>query len=311
MPKLPLPLSLLLLLLLSAGLALGSPTPQGQAPGRAAPGPHPAEAGPPAKPSRIVSLAPSITEILFALELKDKIVGDTDYCDFPPEARNLPKVGGFKGVNLEALLALKPDLVLATRDGNQGRDLKRLADLGIRVQTYQPSTLAGVLEMILAIGRETGAEPAAQALVSDCQEKSALVRSRTSNLAPVKVLLVYGEDPLVLAGQGTFADDLIRSAGGINIAGDSSIPYPRFSLEEVLARQPEVIVESAMGNEAETLARAQAAWSRWPSLPAVREQRIAAVSADLLARPGPRLFEGLLRIARILHPQAFSKAGPP
>jgi iron complex transport system substrate-binding protein len=256
-------------------------------------------------------LAPSITEILFALELKDKIVGDTDYCDFPPEARNLPKVGGFKGVNLEALLALKPDLVLATRDGNQGRDLKRLADLGIRVQTYQPSTLAGVLEMILAIGRETGAEAAAQALVSDCQKKSALVRSRTSNLAPVKVLLVYGEDPLVLAGQGTFADDLIRSAGGINIAGDSSIPYPRFSLEEVLARQPEVIVESAMGNEAETLARAQAAWSRWPSLPAVREQRIAAVSADLLARPGPRLFEGLLRIARILHPQAFSKAGQP
>jgi len=298
MRKLPLPLSLFLLLLLSAGLALGSPPPQGQAPGRSAP---------PA--SRIVSLAPSITEILFALGLKDKIVGDTDYCDYPPEAKNLPKVGGFRGVNLEALLNLKPDLVLATRDGNPARDLKRIADFGIPVQTYQPSTLAGVIEEILAIGEATGAETAAQALVQDCRNKFESVHSRVQNLAPVKVLLVYGEDPLVLAGKGTFADDLIRTAGGINIAGDSDIPYPRFSLEEVIARAPEVIIEAAMGAEAESLARAKSAWSRWPSLPAVRQQRIAAISADLVARPGPRLFDGLVQIARILHPQAPAGEG--
>ena len=299
MPKTSLPLSLLLLLLLSAGLALGSPTPQGQASGRAGP------------PARIVSLAPSITEILFALGLKDKIVGDTEYCDYPPEAKNLPKAGGFKGLNLEAVLALKPDLVLATRDGNSARDLDRLKELGIRVRTFQPSTLAGVLEEILAIGQDTGAEAAAQALVSECRKKSESVQSRAQGLTPVKVLLVYGQDPLVLAGKGTFADDLIRAAGGINVAGDSAIPYPRFSLEEVLARAPEVIVEAAMGSEAEALARAQASWSRWPSLPAVREQRIAAISADLVARPGPRLFDGLVQIARILHPQVFGQEAKP
>jgi len=304
MSKTSLPLSLLLLLL-SAGLALGSPSPQGQAPGRAASGVR----VPP--PARIVSLAPSITEILFALGLKDKIVGDTESCNYPPEAKNLPKVGGFKGPNLEAVLALKPDLVLATRDGNPARDLNRLQELGIRVQTYQPSTLAQVLEEIQAIGEATGAQAAAQALVSDCRKKAELVQSRAQGLPPVKVLLVYGQDPLVLAGKGTFADDMIRAGGGINVAGDSAIPYPRFSLEEVLARAPEVIVEAAMGSEAETLARAQTSWSRWPSLPAVRDRRIAAISADLVARPGPRLFDGLVQLARILHPEAFGREGKP
>jgi len=292
-------LSLFLLLLLGAVLALGRRSPQGQASGASA------------RANRIVSLAPSITEILFGLGLKERIVGVTAYCDYPPEAKTLPRVGGFRDFNLEALLALKPDLVLATRDGNLARDLSRLRELGVRVQTFEPSTLEGVLEEIEAIGEETGAEATAVALAAECRKKLALVQERTRGLPRVKVLFVYGEDPLVLAGKGTFADDLIRKAGGINIAGDSSIPYPRFSLEEVLARAPEVIVESAMGTEAETLARARANWSRWPSLPAVREGRIAAIGADLVARPGPRLFEGLIQMAGRLHPQAFPAEVPP
>ena len=243
-------LSLLSLLLLCAGLALGRRSSQGQAPGRV-------EA-----PDRIVSLAPSITEILFALGLEGKIVGVTEFCDYPPAAKALPKVGGFRGLNLEALLAQKPDLVLATRDGNPARDLGRISELGVRVETFQPATLEQVLEEFAAIGQETGRQPAAQELVAACRQKLDLVRSRTQGLQPVKVLFAYGRDPLVLAGQGTFADDLIRNAGGINLAGDSTIPYPRFSLEEVIARAPEVIVESAMGSEAEAAERAAALASR-------------------------------------------------
>jgi iron complex transport system substrate-binding protein len=286
-------LSLLSLLLLCAGLALGRRSSQGQAPGRV-------EA-----PDRIVSLAPSITEILFALGLEGKIVGVTEFCDYPPAAKALPKVGGFRGLNLEALLAQKPDLVLATRDGNPARDLGRISELGVRVETFQPATLEQVLEEFAAIGQETGRQPAAQELVAACRQKLDLVRSRTQGLQPVKVLFAYGRDPLVLAGQGTFADDLIRNAGGINIAGDSAIPYPRFSLEEVIARAPEVIVESAMGSEAEAAQRARESWSRWGTLPAVRDLRIAVINADLVARPGPRLFDGLILMAKILHPEAF------
>lgn len=283
----------LLLLLCSAGLALGPRPPQGQSRAQTR------------TPQRIVSLAPSITEILFALGLEQKIVGVTDYCDYPPRARSLPKVGGFKGVNLEALLALQPDLVLATQDGNLARDLKRLSDLGLQVITYQPADLEQVLEEFEAIGQVTGQEHSAQELVTACRSKLQLVQTRLQGRKPVKVLFAYGREPLVLAGQGTFADDLIRLAGGINLAGDSALPYPRFSLEEVISRAPEVIVESAMGSETEAAAQAAAGWSRWPSLPAVRDHRIAVIPADLIARPGPRLFDGLLLMAKILHPSAF------
>jgi iron complex transport system substrate-binding protein len=266
-------------------------------------------AGPLQSPSRIVSLAPSVTETLFALGLAREVVGVTDYCDFPAAARKLPRVGGFKGKSLETIVSLSPDLVVGTRDGNEPGLLRALTRLKVRVLTVQPSTLEGVIESVRTIGAATGREAEAEALAARLQSRLDAVHARVRNARPVPVLFVYGRDPLVLAGPGTFADDMVRWAGGENVAGDAAVPYPRFSMETVLARSPEVIIEGAMGSEGAKAAAARVFWSRWESLPAVRDGRIEIINESLIARPGPRIFDGLELLALALHPELFAGAG--
>lgn len=258
-------------------------------------------------PVRIVSLAPSVTEILFAIGLGGRVAGVTDYCDYPAAAQNLSKVGGFKGKSLEAIVGLAPDLVIGTRDGNDQAMFRSLERLGIDTLTIEPATLTGVIESIRTIGRAAGREEAAGALARSLEERLFSVHARVAGARPVRVLFVYGRAPLVLAGPGTFADDMIHWAGGENVAHDAAIPYPRFSMESVMARGPEVIVEGAMGSEGDgaTRSRAEAFWSRWESLPAVRDHRIVIISESLIARPGPRIFDGLEILARSLHPGLF------
>jgi iron complex transport system substrate-binding protein len=231
----------------------------------------------------------------------------TDYCDYPEAALALPKVGGFKGKSLEAIVGLSPDLVVGTRDGNEAGLFPALSRLGIRTLTVQPSTLLGVIDSIRVIGRDAGREQRSEELAEKLEQRLGNVRDRVKDAKRVRVLFVYGRDPLVLAGPGTFADDMIRWAGGVNVAGDAAIPYPRFSLETVLARAPEVIVEGAMGSEAPAAKMEQAKkfWSRLNSLPAAQSGRIAIIAESLIARPGPRIFDGLEILARTLHPELF------
>jgi len=267
-------------------------------------------AGPVHTPSRIVSLAPSVTETLFALGLDREVVGVTDYCDYPAAALRRSKIGGFKGKSLEAIVGLSPDLLVGTKDGNEPGLLRALGRLKIRVLTVEPSTLAGVIGSVRTIGRETGRGAEAEALAGRLQARLDEIHARVRDARPARVLFVYGRDPLVLAGPGTFADDMIRWAGGENVAGDAAMPYPRFSMETVLARSPEVIIEGAMGSEGEgEKAAAHAYWSRWESLPAVRDGRIVIINESLIARPGPRLFDGLDILARALHPELFGGTG--
>lgn len=256
---------------------------------------------------RIVSLAPSVTEILFGLGLDAEVVGVTDFCDYPARAKGRPKVGGFKGKSLEAIVALSPDVVIGTRDGNEEGLLQTLNRLHIPLLTVQPRTLSEVIWSVRRIGEAVGRKESAEELARFCEGRLSEVQARVGGAHRFRVLLVYGREPLVLAGPGTFADDLIRLAGGENVTGDAGVPYPRFSLETVLARAPEVIVEGAMGSEGvdEKARSAISFWSRFPSLPAVREGRIVAIPENLIARPGPRLFDGLLQLARALHPECF------
>ena len=267
---------------------------------------------PPAHPRRIVSLAPSTTEILFALGLDREVAGVTDFCAYPPAAASLPRVGGFKGKSLEAIISLSPDLVIGTRDGNEPGLISALQRLGVPVVTVEPATLSGVIESILLIGRAVGHEDRALALNGELISRLNEVKSRVRGSRPVKVLFVYGRNPLVLAGPGTFADDMIRAAGGENVAAGSLIPYPRFSMETVISMAPEVIVEGVMGSEGlgSKQAAARSFWSRWDSLPAVRDGRIALLDEDLIARPGPRIFDGLEQLARALHPDRFEGPFP-
>ncbi len=254
---------------------------------------------------RIVSLAPNLTEIVFSLGMGGHLVGVTDHCNYPAEAKTKPRLGGLKNINLEAVLVQEPDLALATKDGNEPGFLDQLAELGVKVKTYQPGNLDQVLETISAVGNDLGAEDRARQIVRELRQKESEVETRLSGAEPVPVFLFFQRSPLISAGPGAFADDLIRKAGGINLAGDAKISYPHYSLEMVIEKAPKVIIDVSMGEVGNAQQEADRYWSQWPDLPAVRDRRVYVLDQDLITRPGPRLFQGLSDLAKILHPERF------
>lgn len=254
-----------------------------------------------AEPRRIVSLSPAITETLFALGVGDRVVGVTRFCNFPPEARRRRTVGGLTDVDVEAVLALRPDLVVAH---SQQAVVPRLRSLGLEVLTVRAQTVGEVLSMLETIGRRVGREAEARALVARIRGEMTRVAEAVKDLRRPRVLLVLGRAPLVAAGRGSFLDELITAAGGENILGDSHRPYPLVSMETVLLRRPEVIIECSGSMADEDLTeQARRAWARWKDLPAVRDGRIYISRSDALLRPGPRVVEGLHELVRLLHPE--------
>ncbi|MFN3477113.1 MAG: ABC transporter substrate-binding protein, partial [Candidatus Methylomirabilales bacterium] len=258
----------------------------------------------PERVHRIVSLAPSLTEIVFALGLENELVGVTDFCDFPPQAKRKAKVGGMINPSLEAILALRPDLVLATVEGNRAETVLSLERLGLPVFVVKSRGLNGLFSSIQKLGLVTGKDEAAQALVQRLQEKVKEVVRRVESLSRPRVLYLIWPEPPIVPGKGTLIDDLVQLAGGESISGDSPIPYPQYSLEEIVARAPEVIVIASKHGErdASDLVRRL---KRLDSIPAVRHGRIHFFDGDLVNRPGPRIVEGLLQLARLIHPEAF------
>ena len=259
-------------------------------------------------PQRIISLAPSLTEILFALGLGNQVAGVTDFCDYPEEAQRKPKVGGYVSPSLEAIIALRPQLVLAVPDLTNQPLLERLSQLGIRVLGHKARNLQDIWSTIEAIGRTTGTQTRAQNLVSEMQERVDRIRKITRKALRVRVLFVFAYDPLVVAGGETFFDELIRLAGGTNVAGDSRVQYPKYSLEEVLRRDPEVIFLPGRMTGSDLLSARDSAlsWKQWPGLSAVRQGRIYEANDTSLIRPGPRIVQGLETLAHLLHPELFA-----
>lgn len=254
------------------------------------------------EPRRIVSLAPSLTETLFALGLGDCVIAVTSYCDYPPEARTREKVGDTLKPNLERLIALKPDLVLVTTSSQLENLTWQLDRLNIPVYVTNPRTVTDVIASIRRIGEVAGARTRAEEVAAEMERHVAQVRTRVSSERPPRVLYILQNGPLITAGRGTFITDLITLAGGQSISGEETADYPQFSREAVIARAPEVIIiPESHGTE---LVSTQDVRRDFAATPAVRNNRIVRVNPDLVDRPGPRLVEGLEALAQALHPQA-------
>jgi iron complex transport system substrate-binding protein len=256
------------------------------------------------KPRRIVSVAPNVTEILFALGLANRVVGVTSYCEFPPAAQKKEKIGGYINPSLEKIVALRPDLVIGTAEGDLKNFVDRLAALGVRVYIINPQDVSGVIDAIRHIGDVTFAASSAGKMAGRMQVQIEAIRKKIQGRPRPRVLHVLSVDPLISAGRGTFVNDLIRLAGGQNIAAKATARYPRFSMEEIIRQDPQVIILSSMRSH-DPLAAERKWWHRWENISAVRFDRIYVLDADLIHRPSPRIVQGLEKMARVIHPEAF------
>ena len=257
----------------------------------------------PSYPRRIVSLAPSITETLYALGLDREIVGVTDFCNYPEAALSKPKVGSFISLSAEKIVSLSPDLILATADGNRKESVEQLVRLGLPVYTVSPSNLNQTLRMISTIGRMTGREKESHALVRKLQQRIRHVTTATEHLPRPKVFFQVGIDSLITVGRDTFLNELITLAGGVNISGEETVRYPRYSIERILTAAPDVVIVTSMKGEG-SFEQVKKNWLRWSSLPAVRTGRIYLMETDLVFRPSPRIVDGLEELTILIHPEA-------
>ncbi|MGC8972400.1 MAG: ABC transporter substrate-binding protein [bacterium] len=255
------------------------------------------------EPQRIISTAPSVTEILFALGLGDRVVGVTTLCNYPEEAKTKEKIGTFQSPNIEKILSLKPDIIIAT-GGVQRQVVEKLEQLGFTIFVSYPRTLEEVIKSIYTIGHITGAEENAKKLAFDLKLRIAKVTSKVSKVkVRPKVFFELWHEPLMSAGPGSFIDDLIKKAGGINIAGSAKSAYPIFSLEQLVKEDPDVIIgaESSMGANPLDISKRPG----WDTLKAVKNQKIFIINDDIIFRAGPRLVLALEIIAKYLHPEVF------
>jgi len=241
------------------------------------------------EPQRIISTAPSNTEVLFALGLGDRVVGVTEYCNYPPEAMEKEKIGGFSTVSIEKVVALNPDIVFAS-DKTGEENIEKLENFGIAVVVLHPKDIEDALKNIELVGKITGAEENASKLVADMEERST-VEEKIGGVKP-KVLYVVWHDPLMSAGRDTFADDLITRAGGVNIADFEG--YKVISLEAVIKENPDVIIASMGHGDArnKTLEYVRGE-QRLGITTAVKKDRVYGIDTDLTGRAGPRIVDAL------------------
>jgi len=258
------------------------------------------------EPQRIISHVPSITETLFALGLGDKIVGDSDYCDYPEAAKTVPKIGGYFTPNIEAIVALNPDLVLT--DGYVPDLITKLDSLGIPLAVIDPKDINGILRDIELLGNVTGSQKEATELTSDMKKRIGAVVDAVSSASRPSVFYVFDATDTTkpwTAGPGSFVDVLISLGGGNNVAASASDPWIQFNMEELVDADPEILlVDSHMGTAVispEELKELPG----WQNLTAVKENRIYTIDGDLVNRSGPRIVQGLEDIAKILHPELF------
>jgi len=258
----------------------------------------------PESPARVVALAPSITEILYALHCQDRLKGVTRFSDYPEAAQNLPKVGSYVYLDLEKIVALNPQVCIAIKDGNPRAVIDRLETLGIPVFAVDPRGIATVIGAIGHIGKLMGAEQKADEIISDMKSRIETVESRVAEIDHrPRVFFQIGIAPIVSAGSDTFIHELIQKAGGTNIAGRYS-SYPRFSKEEVLELAPDLLIITSMAR-AEVFERVKTEWAKWQQIPAVSENRIHLVDSNLFDRPTPRLVHALEELVRLIHPELF------
>ncbi|MEO8096453.1 MAG: helical backbone metal receptor [Acidobacteriota bacterium] len=263
-------------------------------------------------PQRIVSTAPSITELLYALGLGDRIVGVDRFSRYPAEAARKPKIGDYAAPNLEAIAALRPTLVIIPTNPVQLR--QRLETLHLRVLELDQEGIPALYRSFRQVGEATGTIAKAEQLTETVKQQLTAIRLRASVLKPTKMMFVVGRNPnsldgLMVAGQASYLNEIIEIAGGMNVFKNAAAAYPKVSLEEILSRNPDVIVD--MGEMGDTVGVTDAQkrsvaglWMRMSSIAAVRGRRVHAVASDVYVVPGPRVVDAAQSFFELLHPEA-------
>jgi iron complex transport system substrate-binding protein len=261
-------------------------------------------------PKRIISTAPSITEMIYALGAQDELVGVTSYCDFPPEAQQKPVIGDFAAPNIEMMLSQKPDLVVIL----SGRiDLEdKLRPFSLPVLVLEHETLAKIYESIGILGKRIGREEAATSLISNIENRLARIEQELSGLPKKEVLFLVGRNSgsltdIYVVGTRSYLGQLIELAGASNIFSDLPASYPKVSIEQILIKDPEIIIDMSYmeAPDDETLEEALKIWAQFPSIQAVARDDVHIVSSDVFLVPGPRIAEAIASLAKIFHGKDF------
>jgi iron complex transport system substrate-binding protein len=263
----------------------------------------------PENPQRLISLAPSITETLYALGLGDRIVGDTTYCDYPPEARLKPHVGALLNPSMEAIVALKPDLVLGIAEANRRETAEQLERLSIPIYGLTAHSVEETLHSIEDLAQVLDRGDQGKSLVESLRRRVDAVKRSAAGQPKPKVLFVVWYRPLITAGPHTFIADAIRVAGGVSIADDLAGEWPRMSLEDALHRDPDIILFSQSESFSPALDEFQQL-PGWRDFRAVKDHRLYFIS-DTINRPSPRLIDALEEVARTLHPTPHDHSAAP
>jgi iron complex transport system substrate-binding protein len=252
-------------------------------------------------PQRIVSLAPGITEILYALNLADKIVGVTSFCNWPPSARQKQQIGGFINPSIEQIVSLQPDLIIATADGNRQDTVRQLERIGLPVYVTNPADTSGILRSISHLGEITASKNAATTLVLKLQKRLNNIEAQIRHKSKPRVFFQIGLEPLITIGGRTLINEVIERAGGRNIASLDTARYPRYSPEGIMAGSPDIILFAPMANDKEFTA-IKNFWQKFEGVPAVKNNRIYPIDTDLIGRASPRIVDAIETMALIFHP---------
>jgi iron complex transport system substrate-binding protein len=256
----------------------------------------------PANIKRVISLAPNLTEIVFAVGGGDRLVGRTSYCDYPPEAKTVAEVGDTLHPSLERVIALKPQVVLISTASQLEVFTQQLQNQNIAVFVTDPHDLEGVFRTIEQIGEILGKEDQASMLVQSLRQRTNAVEEAVKQKTPVRVFYQLSAEPLYTAGHDSFVTDLMRRAGAISVTSDIPGAWPKFSNESALASKPEAIILPTGGSMGSGNSKVAEALRQSP---AVQQGRVYKINDDHLVRPGPRAIDGLEEMARALHPDAF------
>jgi iron complex transport system substrate-binding protein len=255
---------------------------------------------------RIVSLAPSVTETLFALGAGPDVVGVSQYCDYPPQVRDLPRVGSFLTPNLEAIIALRPTLVVGLELSSDVRQIRALNSMGYPVLLVSDDSLQQIETSIEKVGARINRQDQAHRLVAQIQSQIAAVQNRLAHAKTLRALMLVGHQPIVAVGPGTYLDELMRIARADNIADAVDQQWPHLGMEFIIAMRPEVVLDGAMGTDQSS----SSFWEKYPTIPAVRDHRIYGYAEDPMLHSGPRVGQSLELIARKIHPEAWNGDNP-
>ncbi|HYY56253.1 MAG TPA: cobalamin-binding protein [Pyrinomonadaceae bacterium] len=254
------------------------------------------------RPERIISLAPNLTEIVYAVGAGARLVGNTTYCDYPPEAKQVAKVGDTLHPSIERIIALRPQLILVSTASQLETFTRQLDEQQIAVYVTDPHDLEGVFRSIVAVGDLLGQREEAERVAGELRARTAKIEGAVKSSPQLRVFYQLSAEPLYTAGRDSYITDLIRRAGATSVTGEVPGAWPRYSDEAALGSRPEAIVMATGGSMGEANREVAASLKRSP---AAQTGRIIQIDGDYLSRPGPRLVDGLEQMAHALHPEAF------